>query len=159
LFGNPDAQSSLGSLEHSLAVLCLKYCLLGLTSDFQPIPKPFYFQACDDAVHVVVPNYMEFNWRDDLPVDVFKFLQRRKDVVYGTTPQRMSDQDRSTNEYAYDAAMLEDHATLTGEGITGNELWDELLRRYPHVTHADGPDDRRKVIRRRVLRLLSRLKQ
>lgn len=158
LIGDPDTNSPEGHLGHTLAALCTKYCILGLTAAFKPLPDTFSLESSGNSVRVIVPNYMEFNWRDDVPIDVFKLLQRRRNVVYQTRPYRLSDQDRPTNDYAYDPQLLQAHDELSSTGVKGNALWDRLLVQFPHVTHADGPDDRRRVIRRRVERLMTRIR-
>ncbi len=157
LIGNPDTSCVEGRLNHTLAALCAKYSILGLTSRFQPLPNTFSLESCGNVVRMIVPNYMEFNWRDDVPIDAFKLLQRRRNVVYQTRPYRLSDQDRSTNDYAYDAQLLQAHGKLLSSGVKGNALWDGLLEQFPHVTHAQGPDDRRRVMSRRVQRLMAHI--
>lgn len=155
---DPSTSTTLDTPDHELAVLCMRYCLLGVTGRFVPIPRPVQLSRRADNVCIMVPNYMEFNWRDDLPGDVFKFLQHRVDIAYDTVPQRLAKQDRPTNDSLDDASLRQDYCKLVSAGLSGNKLWDELIDLHPWVTRSDDPENRRKIVRGRVSRLVARLK-
>jgi hypothetical protein len=61
--------------------LCEHYCLQGVCIDSRKrlslIPEPFQIETTDLHLRISIPNYMEIDWRRELPRDVMRFMQQR----------------------------------------------------------------------------------
>jgi len=170
-WANPDAirhyeqpqqqpRSPSARFEYDLAVLCSRYCLAGLAPNLNPIPKRFEFLQNDGMASVSVPAYMEFDWRRNLPADVFKVLQKRGQFPSEIRLNRLSEQERSGGWGCSAATLLKEYRRLLrqlnrDEGRGKKWLWLELSD-IPglNITTAEGPDDRVRVVRRTVQRAL-----
>jgi hypothetical protein len=146
------------SFMNAIAVLCGDLSLRGVTEKLQPLPERFEMSLQRKSVYVKVPSYMEFDWRRDLPVSVFRMLQIRGHFMSAVRPARRHEQER-TNEWngsdsdVY-AAYMELKPNLD-KGWNKNELYDELNKEC-NISQADGPDDIRHAVRRRLSSVLKK---
>lgn len=147
--------------KYELAILCYRYCLAGLTKDLKPIPLPFQIQLDGCIARLTIPNYMEIDWKRDIPGDVIRYIQKHGTFASSIRPQRLSKQDRRWPIIPRDIDILKRYQELMQQRGTSREknknwVYDTLCKEFP-ITLTEGPDDRRKVCRRRIKRISGRL--
>jgi hypothetical protein len=140
--------------KYKLAVLCYRHCLSGLTKDLKPIPLPFQIQLDGCIARITIPNYMEIDWRRDIPGDVIEFLQKRGSIESRIKPIRLSNQDRPSGHGETDTLILIRYNELCQQkklSRTNNMNWvyDTLCKEFP-ISSAQNLEDKRRVCRRRI---------
>ncbi len=146
--------------KYEVSVLCYRYALAGLTCNKKPIPLPFRIKIDGCVAKIVIPAYLEIDWKRDMPGDVMKFLQKRGAPFSSVRLERLSDQERITGYGKEDDRLKKRCAELIRVYLNDtrrnkrnqNWIYDTLCQEFT-ITKAEHMEDRRKVCRRRLKRL------
>lgn len=149
--------------KYKLSALCYRYCLAGLTMDLKPIPLPFQIQIDGCIARIVIPNYMEIDWKRDIPNNVIRYIQKRGTIESRIRPIRLSVQDRPTGDGPIDDVILARYYELLQQMKSSprsknmNWVYDTLCKDKKYsISIAKNLEDKRRACRRRIRNIMKR---